>query len=331
MVDFTGGAAAVVGDVFNTVLNASIQKTNAASAAVTSALAEARQPPQLVADPLDNPYRVPGRPSIDELSGDEARSMFETIRQTLESAISDKLDYFLLTYFPSGGYYDRAIAWIDDAIANGGSGIRPDIEQQLWERGRGRVQAESARAEAEAMANWSDRRFPLPPGALTNQIGVIRVEAGRKLAEFGRDIAIKMFESELENTRFAVQQALAARTAAIGAAGDYIKTIMLGPQIATQLATSQVNARIQIAQALTQMYAAEVSAQEPLARFALSEADLKLRVSEANMRAQITTVEQRVKVAMEYASMLGTQAAAALNALHAGAQISGSDTTNRTL
>lgn len=322
-----GGPALMVPEIFNGVWDASIQKTSAAQAAVNSAIAEARTTPHLAEVPLESPYTLPDRPDIGGLDYNEARNLYETIRQTLEAAISDKLDHFLLTYFPSGGYYDRAIAWIDDVLTNGGSGIRPDVEQQLWERARGRILSDSARAEAETLATWSDRRFPLPPGALTNQIGMIRIEAGRKLAEQSRDIAIKSFEAELENTRFAVQQALSARTAAISAAGDYIKTIMMGPQIASELAMGQVNSRIQIAQALTQMYATEVAAQEPLARFAITDAELKTRVGEANMRAQVTSLEQRVQAAMGYASMLGTQAAAALNALHAGAQISGSTTS----
>lgn len=323
-----GGPALMVPEIFNGVWDASISKTEAARDAVNAAIREARVVPRMAQVGVDSPYRLPARPTVDQFDASEGRNLYETIRQTLEAAISDKLDTFLLTYFPSGSYYDKAISWIDRTLSTGGTGIDPAVEQQMWERGRARINEDSIRAEREAMATWADRRFPLPPGALTNQVGLIRIDAGRKMADQSREIAVKSFEAELENIRFAVQNALSARTAAISAAGDYIKTIMMGPQIASDLAMAQVNARVQIAQALTQMYATEAAAQEPLARLAISEAEIQARIGEANLRAESASQESRVRAALEFASMLGTQAAAALNALSASAQISGSTTSS---
>ena len=84
---------------------------------------------------------------------------------------------------------------------------------------------------------------------------------------------------------------------------------------------------MRIATALTSLYGAEVSAQEPRVRMILGQADIKTRIGEANLRASTGALEARVRAAMEYAQMLGNQAAAGLNALHGGASISGSDSS----
>lgn len=52
-----------------------------------------------------------------------------------------------------------------------------------------------------------------------------------KLAEMNRDIVIKSFDAELENVRFAVKTAGDLFTQALNAVGDYVRTVMMGPQV----------------------------------------------------------------------------------------------------
>lgn len=324
---FTGGAAQVVSDVFNLMVSTASSKTTDASNAIKAALAEANPVPQMAPVDVVGDYVIPNLPDIGSFDPTEIQRLYEDTRAALEATVGTKLDSFMADYFPSTAGYDAAMNWLNEAIANGGTGIRPAVEQQLWERGRARILGDSERAEGEAMATWANRGFPIPPGALTSQVNQIRLDAGRKLAEQSRDITVKSFDAELENTRFAVAQVLDLRFKAISAAGDYIKTIMLGPQLASQLALSQVDAKVRIATALTSLYGAEVSAQEPRVRMILGQADIKTRIGEANLRASSGALEARVRAAMEYAQMLGNQAAAGLNALHGGASISGSDSS----
>src|SRR6185503_2244927 len=149
----------------------------------------------------------PGAPGV-AFNPQEAENLYNTIASQLNALIGNGLTYFMATFFPNTSYLDDALAWIDGAIKTGGSGIRASVEQQLWERGRARVLADSARAEDEAMATWASRRFPIPPGALTNQVNQIRLDASQKLAETSRDIAVKSFDTEIENLRFAVKTAV---------------------------------------------------------------------------------------------------------------------------
>ncbi|WP_374257896.1 hypothetical protein, partial [Aquabacterium sp.] len=150
-----------------------------------------------------------------------------------------------------------------------------------------------------------------------------------KLSEQSRDIAIKKFDTGVENARFAAKTVIETTQTALAAANEYIRTVMLGPQIASQLAVASVDARMKMVQAMTSLYAAEVSAAEPAVRAAIAQGDLTMRGYETNSRNQVAALDARVRAAVSYAEMLGAQAAAGLNALNASAQISGSDHTQR--
>ena len=318
-----GGAAAVTIDIINNMWDNAKSRTDDANKAVSAAIAIADPAPHIEPVPFDPGLELPGPPEIKELGNpiDE----YNTQRDQLFGMITDTFAEFIKNFFGDPTFYNDAVDWCHDAFTVGGTGINRDVEQQLWERGRARILADSERTENEAMSTWANRRFPLPPGALTGQINDIRLDAGRKLAEQSRDISVKGFDTEIENVRFGLTKVIDQRKIALDAAGDYIKTIMLGPQVAMQLTVGLANVSTEMARALTAMYQAEVTAIEPLVRLQITDAELKTRVGEANLRAATESMNAKVRAAIEGAQMIGTQAAAGLNALHAQASISGQD------
>ena len=322
---FTGGAPAVVSEVFDKMWMIAQSRTGLADAAIQRAAAETEGWTPITAPQLDETLDIPQKPEID-FDPNQAGNLYDSIRGALEATIEGKIDEFLTTYFPSPAAYSKAMAWLEKAT-DGGTGIDPVIERQLWERDRTRVLNESSRAESEAAINWANRGFPLPPGALTGQIHQIRLDTQKKLSEQSRDIAIKRFDAGLENAKFAVKTIIDSAQTALSAASDYIKTIMMGPQLASELALSQVDAKIKVVQALTSLYAAEVGALDPVVKLAVAQGDIDMRGMETNARGEMTALEARVRAAVAYAEMLGAQAAAGLNALNASAQISGSDSS----
>ena len=327
MEPFTGGPAAVVADVFNRMWVTAQGRTNMADAAITRAVAETEGWTPITAPRLDEELDIPQKPEID-FDPNQAGNLYDSIRSALETTIEGKLDQFLQTYFPSPVAYGKAMAWLENA-ANGGTGIDPTIERQLWERDRARVMNEAARAETEAHTTWANRGFALPPGALSGQVHQIRMGTQKALSEQSRDIAIKRFDAGLENAKFAVKTIIDTAQTALGAASDYIKTVMMGPQLASELALSQVDAKVKMVQAMTSLYGAEVAALDPVVKLAAAQADIDMRGMEANARGEMTALESRVRAAVGYAEMLGAQAAAGLNALNASASISGSSSDTR--
>ena len=92
---------------------------------------------------------------------------------------------------------------------------------------------------------------------------------------------------------------------------------MLGPQIASQLASNVANLKNDASRTLVSLYQAQTAAMEPLARLAIADADMKIRAGEANLRAKVDTAQLRAQAALAQVKMVGDAAAASLNGIGA--------------
>lgn len=323
-----GGAAIVTVDVINAMWNNSQNQSRAAISNANVALALADPTPQLVPVILDKSYLPPAIPPFPSMDPNNGQAIYDAALAQLMAEIQDGFNYIVDNFFPNPQYAQDALDWCDRAIVQGGTGISTTQEQALWQRGRARVLADSARAEDDAMSSWANRRFPLPPGALVGAVQDIRLDAGRKLAEQSRDISVKSFDAEQENVRFAVKTLLDQRQAALQAAIDYGRTLMLAPSTAMQLATGLTGLQNEYLRSLVAYYGAEVAAAEPLVRLAITDATLKLQAEQANLTAQSASQDQKVKAALAAMQVVATQASAGINAIGGRASISGSDSSS---
>ncbi|MNX95673.1 hypothetical protein D3C86_1279560 [compost metagenome] len=188
--------------------------------------------------------------------------------------------------------------------------------------------AESVEAEDNLTAGWAARGYPLPPGALVHGLQRIQLDRSRKLAEISRDIAIKSFDTEIENVRLAVTQTLDLRSKAMSAMADYIRTLMMGPQTAMQLATGLAGLELDVNRSMVALYSAEVQALQPRVQLAIEDARLQAGTNEANQRSIVATAQSKADLAKAAATMLASQASAGINAINASSSISGSDSTS---
>lgn len=322
------GAPVVVSQIVNAKWQNAVLMFNRAYGLNDKAVDMLDPAPQMTSPALDMSYVPPVKPTLPVDDPNEAKHIYDDAYQEIGNLIQQGFSDFLGENFPTGPYWTAALGWLERALTQGGAGINVDVERALWERDRARLLGQNSQARRDAMAMWGNRGFDLPPGALANQLHSLDIEAGRQLATQSRDIAIKSFEAELENTRFAVQQVLELRLRGIAAAGDYIRTLILGPQTAMQLATGLAGLRTDMARALTSLYQAEVTALEPRVRLAITDAQIKEQGQEANLRARVQTLEARVQAVLGNAKMTADAAAASWNGIGAGASISGSDSSS---
>lgn len=137
-----------------------------------------------------------------------------------------------------------------------------------------------------------------------------------------REIAIKAFDTEVENIRFAVKALFDLRQAAMDAAVRYIGALAGGDDAAARVATGLAGLKNDFARTLAQLYSAEVSALDPIVKIGITNAELKQRANEALLQANVSMAKMRIDAAVAGAQMLGTQAAAGINAVSAGARVS---------
>jgi hypothetical protein len=265
------------------------------------------------------------------MNASDLEALYNNNVSALEELLVSSYSDYLATYFPAGTYLSQAQSWIENVLSTGGTGVNPTVEAQLWERDRARVLQEAARMEEELLTTWAGRRFPLPPGALTYQVLQVRKDSSDKIAESSRNTAIKVYEIQVEQARFAVQQALALRQQAVQAAGEYMRNLALAPQIGATLAAALADAQARLASVTTEYYKALIAAQEIPLRVATTNAELAVRVEELRGRLDVDLIDKRVQAAIGAAQMYSTQAAAAFNALHSQAAISSSDSVSTSL
>lgn len=319
-------SAAFVAGVFNDAWSIATSRANAAMDMSQDAVDRATNPALMPAAPTVVSPIVPTVPTIDTpLSSAEATALFMENADRISLELTDGFTSFLEDNFGDFPEFSAAQEWLHRALTTGGTGLPTVVEAQIYERERSRLLQEASRAEEELTAGWAAKRYPTPPGALRYQKARLGAEANARLAAAARDVAIQQANHLIENARFAVSAAINLRTSAISAAGEYMRALAMGPQLGITLATSLVDAQAKIASTMSSFYQAQVTAAEIPLRVSTTNAELAIRTSEANQRSSIEAMRQRVDATMAAAQSLGTQAAAALNALHAQAGISASE------
>lgn len=235
--------------------------------------------------------------------------------------LSGKFAGFFSEYFPNEcDYLQEAQTKLCEMLA-GGTGIPAHVENQIWQRDRSRVLEDVSRARDDVLATFAARGFPLPPGAAAHTMRLAEVDANNKIAQQSRDVAIKHVEILIENIKFAIQQALDYRIKGIQAAGDYIKVLALGPDIAMKLATSAAGAQAQLITAASSYYRNRIAVEELRLDALKFNASGRLESSIAHVRAFSDRLRAQSDTLAAAARAAGDQAAAALNAVHASAQI----------
>jgi len=267
-------------------------------------------------DPREPNVAIPSRASgIDT-------AVFESMYGRIINDLANRFARFFTEYFPiRETLMPEVEEWLERAVTEGGTGINAAVERQLWQRDRDRISAEAASASDGALSAWAARGFPLPPGALNANIIAIQRKQSADLAAVSRDAAIKSFDTEIENIRFAVAQAIDYRTKAIAAAGDYIRALAVAPNIASSLSTQSADAQARLISAAASFYNARTSAMEAGVRRDSINAGNSLDAAKTVAGLEADYSKQRVQAAISAAESLGQQAAAALNGLNATSQL----------
>ena len=95
-------------------------------------------------------------------------------------------------------------------IRNGGTGLSPTVEADIYNRGKERQRAENERLYQETEDRFTATGFPLPTGALASALQAVNVEISGKTDQLNREITINQAELEQKNIQFSVDQAMKA-------------------------------------------------------------------------------------------------------------------------
>ncbi|WP_423459983.1 hypothetical protein [Ottowia sp. VDI28] len=203
-----------------------------------------------------------------------------------------------------------------NARIQGGTGLAPAVEQQIWDRARDRETQLALAREQDALRQSESLGFPLPSGVLAGQLADARREYLDKISGLSRDIAIRQAELEQQNVREAIGQALQLETTLME---DCYKLEMLAFEAAKSTAENAIaahNAALEHFKALLAGYQAYAAAYDTVIKAELS----KIEVFKALLQAEQTKADINKSLVDRYkAEIEGCMAAVEIYKARVGA------------
>jgi len=319
-----GSPAQMVSWVFNQAWNVASAKSTASDATFLAAQGGFSSPNVSPANFNFAPNVVEPVVNIPQQAQGASVAEFYQLASAVISELVRLFAEYIADYFPGSILlYNETLDWLVKAIHDGGTGIHANVEDQIWQRDRSRVIAESARAEDELLTAWAGRGYTIPPGALIYGTQQVQKEAADRISQSSRDVAIKQAEMEVENIRFAITQAKDLYLGALGAAADYIKALAIGPQSAQVVIPSITDSQARLIQAANSYYQSRIGVEELKMKALMPRSEYDQAARMKNGDLQMAEIDARIRAAVAAAQSMGTQAAAALNGLHASSSTSG--------
>jgi len=230
--------------------------------------------------------------------------------------LESKFTLFQSTYFPSEHtVYSGAETWLTNALANPDNAIPAAVAAQILTDDRNRAYTEATTQADALLATFAARRFPLPAGAAAS--GVLQIQ--QRSQDVIADSSRKLMMGYVEQMKFAVQQTMALRSAAMTAAVEYIKALSSGPAVASSVVGIGYDAQSKLISSAASYYGARNDARRVMNQAEQFNVTSKLQKDEKNQDVTVMLVEERIKALMSEAQVLGQITASMFNNLHVSA------------
>ena len=143
------------------------------------------------------------------------------------AALDGQMDAGLKRLNPA--YHDQLALMegkLQSFIADGGTALKPEIEDAIYARTTGKVHAEFKRVRSTAYADAARRGFTLPDGVAFSAVRQARQDGADNNTRAAVEIAIKMAELEQQNIQFAITTSGQLRNTAMQAAISYHQNLI---------------------------------------------------------------------------------------------------------
>ena len=187
----------------------------------------------------------------------------------------------------------------------GGTGIRPDVEEAMVNRGRDREDRIVRQQVQQAIEEWANRGYTAPPGMLARRIDNIRDEGTLKKLGLQREVVIKAMDAELENLRFAVQQGIVAEDLFIRIHLAAVERLFLIQRLHIEWQIQIYNISVLVFQARLQENLIRAQVYEVQVRAALAE----IEVFKALIEAERAKTEVNVALIQAYTAQVNARRA----------------------
>ena len=202
----------------------------------------------------------------------------------------------------------------------GGTGLNNAVENAIYERARGKNNAEALRVRAAAYDDAASRGFTIPPGALLAAVQNARQAGADNNARAASEIVVMQAEMEQKNLQFAVTTSTGLRTAMVQATLSYHGNLTSINGQALDYAKSVLSAVIEVYNTQVKMYGmqlesykAEAATYDVKVRAAMVQverylAEVKGLEAMTNVdKARVDIYRARIEALLSYASVYKAQ------------------------
>lgn len=249
-------------------------------AAPSTALPSAPSAPTLndVAIPDAPSTSLPAAPTLaahGELPAPPSISLpYFTAEMPLDDLVAPSSEFSFYEQAYASALLDATKAKLLSDMENGGYGIEPADELQLWERARAREIILAQQTADEAVRFHASRGFRLPPGELSVVIQRGQQDLQDKLSSINRDIALKRADLYVDNRRFTIQQAKELENTLINYHNSVMERALNASKAVLEFAISVFNAQVAKFNARVSAYQTEAQVFETRVRAALAQVEI---------------------------------------------------------
>jgi hypothetical protein len=195
--------------------------------------------------------------------------------------LDGQADAWIAKYFPELNACLKSLPeeWLCGVI----SGVKPfgmaqTVFEQVWHAARDRAYRTSASERSTLEADFSNRGFTLPPGALVDQLAQSERAATDAILAVNRDQAIKDAEIKLDLLKFAEEQAIRLKLGVLQSLSDFYRMWISVSDEDVRRAAVRAQAQSSLYAALASYYNVEISFQELVLRAAQLDAGVDIDV-----------------------------------------------------
>lgn len=202
----------------------------------------------------------------------------------------------------------------------GGTGFAPAVENAIYERARGKNDAEARRVRDTAYQEAAGRGFTLPPGALMAAVQTARQSGADNNARAATEITVLQAEIEQKNLQFAVSTSVNLRQSMVNATLSYMGNLISINGQALDYAKSILGAVIEVYNTAVRAFSLKLDAyraeaavydtrlKAALASLELYEAEIKALEALTNIdRAKVDVYKARIDALQAFASVYRAQ------------------------
>ncbi len=261
--------------------------------------------------PLYPTLVVPTPPSVN------LRAVFDNQKGvdwgTYQTLLDSKLSGFMAQYFPNyEAHFLEVSNWLSNSITNGGTGLHPSVEAQIWARGREREEILNLRGELEINQQFASRGWTLPQGAQLARIDEARQNTVSAQAELSRKVAVEQAQLEQSNVKYSIAQQATLSSSSLRSVENYVTQVLRTVAMGLEDANASVATEREFYNETLQFYQAQTTNQNTLLEYYRLLGSEELQRTEIDAHSLQESITSQVQAAIAGAQAMSRVAQAAL-------------------